>query len=134
VRARSTERQAGDFDEMGFSPLGPSALPEGRLAIAILQRAVLDLITPGTPSHHVRSALAWLMRPRKGGEEGYVFSFEAVAELLVDDPENLRARIRRFVSEARRSGGAKINLLPRGKFYYRRGCASAVVRRGNGEG
>lgn len=86
---------------MNFSSLeDPSAasIPEAALAVAVLQRAVLDCITQGVPSPVRRNAYLYIT----ADDNSWPFSFVNVAEYLSEDAEALRASI---LSLLRRSLG-----------------------------
>lgn len=129
---RSIEATTED-DELGFVAMPITATPEGRLALAVLHRAVLDAITPGVPAHFAKTALWWLEGRPRNGEEFNVFSFHGIAELLSDDPDGLRESILRFVrlaaGDRERVRRARFGATPRGIYYLKRGSARILRRR-----
>lgn len=76
--------------------------PEYSLGLAVLQRAILDLVTPGTPTRYRKSALDWLNGI--GGPEleaGYALSFSRISENLTTmSPKEFRRKILLFAKEA----------------------------------
>ena len=76
--------------------------PESALGIAVLQRAVLDLITPGIPKKDRENALEWIIG--EFGEEyekNYALSFSRIVESFTDiEIEEFRSRILSFASKA----------------------------------
>lgn len=76
--------------------------PESALGIAVLQRAVLDLITPGIPKKDRASALEWV-----GGafgeeyERDYALSFSRIVESFTNiDVDEFRSKVILFASKA----------------------------------
>jgi len=81
----------------------PSAnSPESTLAMAVLHRAILDLITPGTPTKYRRSAADWISGTYgKKYEREYALSFTRISEHLTPmGVEEFRALIMSFAEEA----------------------------------
>lgn len=76
--------------------------PETALGVAVLQRAVLDLITPGISKKDKVNALEWIAG--SFGEEferDYAMSFSRIVENLTDiEVEEFRAKILSFASKA----------------------------------
>lgn len=76
--------------------------PESALGVAVLQRAVLDLITPGIPPKYRANALEWVV----GGfgedyERDYALSFSRIVEGFTNiDVEEFRTKILSFASKA----------------------------------
>jgi hypothetical protein len=76
--------------------------PESALGIAVLQRAVLDLITPGVPHRNKKDALDWI-RGRMGDqfEREYPLSFSRIVEHFSEfEVEEFRAKILKFADKA----------------------------------
>ena len=79
--------------------------PESALGIAVLQRAVLDLITPGIPKKDRANAMEWVL----GGfgeeyERDYALSFSRIVENFTDiEVEEFRSKILSFASKANES-------------------------------
>jgi hypothetical protein len=76
--------------------------PEHALSIAVLQRAILDTITPGVSERDRKDALDWI-----GGSKGeqyereYALSFSRIVESFSDmSAEEFRAKILAFTSNA----------------------------------
>lgn len=81
----------------------PSAnCPESTLAMAVLHRAILDLITPGTPMKYRRSAADWVAgHYGRHYEKTYALSFSRIAENLTPlSVEEFRRLIFTFAEEA----------------------------------
>lgn len=84
-----------------FEPHSGSS-PESALGIAVLQRAVLDLITPGIHMKDRANAYEWVM----GGfgedyERDYALSFSRIVEGFTNiDVEEFRTKILSFASKA----------------------------------
>lgn len=81
----------------------PSAnSPESTLAMAVLHRAILDLITPGTPLKYRRSAADWVAGYYgRHYEKTYPLSFSRIAEHLTPmKVEEFRELIFTFAKEA----------------------------------
>lgn len=76
--------------------------PESALGIAVLQRAVMDLITPGIPKKDRANAMEWVL----GGfgeefERDYALSFSRIVENFTDiEVEEFRSKILSFASKA----------------------------------
>ena len=72
--------------------------PESALAMAVLQRAVMDLITPGVDPRDKDSALQWI----NGSygfehEQQYPYSFSRIVESFTGyEPEEFREKILNF--------------------------------------
>ena len=81
----------------------PSATsPESTLCMAVLHRAILDLITPGTPDKYRRSAADWLSgKFGKNFEDHYALSFTRIIETLTPmSAEEFRQTIFSFAAVA----------------------------------
>lgn len=84
-----------------FEPHSGSS-PESALGIAVLQRAVLDLITPGIPKKDRANAFEWVV----GGfgedyERDYALSFSRIVEGFTNiDVEEFRSKVLSFASRA----------------------------------
>lgn len=81
----------------------PSAnSPESTLAMAVLHRAILDLITPGTPMKYRRSAADWVAGTYgRKYEREYALSFTRISEHLTPmGVEEFRRLIFTFAEEA----------------------------------
>lgn len=119
-------------EAMGFFAAPLTSTPEGRLAMAILQRAVLDLVTEGIPRQFAQCAQRWI----DSDGEPHVFSFESVSELMSENPESLRECVRKFVRRSRSAGTfirrVSLSSQPRGAYYVRRGCERVIRRGGDG--
>jgi len=109
VKITSTEPTRSEAREYDWfvAPVGTS--PESTLAMAVLQRAILDLITPGTPPRFRKSALEWLKEsdevPQNGEEESSL-SFCKIAEAITDmSPGEFRKKILCFVRDAAKTRG-----------------------------
>ena len=77
--------------------------PESTLGIAVLQRAILDLITPGVSDRDRRSAAEWI-----GGafgdefERDYTLSFSRIVQSFTEmDVTELRQKIFHFAERAK---------------------------------
>jgi hypothetical protein len=90
-----------------FEPQSVSS-PEIALGVAVLQRAVLDLITPGIPKKDRVNAFEWVV----GGfgeehERDHPLSFSRIVESFTNiDVEEFRSRILSFASKAQQDQGA----------------------------
>lgn len=79
--------------------------PESALGIAVLQRAVMDLITPGISERDKANAMEWVL----GGfgeeyERDYALSFSRIVENFTDiEVEEFRSKILSFASKANES-------------------------------
>lgn len=79
--------------------------PESALGIAVLQRAVMDLFTPGVPKKDRESAFEWVL----GGfgeeyERDYALSFSRIVENFTDiEVEEFRSKVLSFASKANES-------------------------------
>lgn len=95
----------GDARELEWFVAPSGASPESNLGLAVLQRAILDLITPGTPKQFKRSALDWIWgRSGSEFEMGYALSFSRITEQVTDmSPCEFRKRILSFAKEAEKS-------------------------------
>lgn len=95
-------RQIREY-EWFVAPIGTT--PESTLGMAVLQRAILDIITPGTPKRFRKSAIDWLYG--RGGAEfeaEYALSFSRIAEgITTMEPAEFRRKILAFAKEATRS-------------------------------
>lgn len=89
--------------EWFVAPIGTS--PESTLGMAVLQRAILDIITPGTPKRFRKSAIDWLYgRSGPEFEAEYALSFSRVVEGITSmEPSEFRRKIMVFAKEAARS-------------------------------
>lgn len=76
--------------------------PESTLCMAVLHRAILDLITPGTPDKYRRSAAEWLSGGfGKNFEDHYALSFTRIIETLTPmSAEEFRQTIFSFAAVA----------------------------------
>lgn len=104
LQAESVRAEAKEYDWF-VAPIGTS--PESTLAMAVLQRAILDLITPGTPTRFKKSALEWLRQgdDMTAGEDGSL-SFVKITEAITDmSPVEFRKKILGFVRHAEKSRG-----------------------------
>jgi len=104
--SESARSEAREYDWF-VAPIGTS--PESTLAMAVLQRAILDLITPGTPPRFRKSALEWLKEsddaPQNEEEEAGL-SFSKIAEAITDmSPGEFRKKILCFVRDAGKARG-----------------------------
>lgn len=79
--------------------------PESALGIAVLQRAVMDLITPGIPKKDRDSALDWVEGVfGEDYERDYALSFSRIVENFTDIAvEEFRSKILSFASKANES-------------------------------
>lgn len=79
--------------------------PESALGIAVLQRAVLDLITPGIPLKDRNNAFEWIIGDFGDEyERHYALSFSRIVESFTDiDVEEFRSKILTFASKAQDS-------------------------------
>jgi hypothetical protein len=80
----------------------PGTSPESALGIAVLQRAVLDIITPGVPERDRHSAMEWISG--NFGEEyerDYALSFSRIVEGFTNiGVEEFRTKIFSFAAKA----------------------------------
>lgn len=76
--------------------------PESALGIAVLQRAVLDLITPGIPTKDRNNAFEWIIGDFGDEyERHYALSFSRIVESFTDiDVDEFRSKILTFASRA----------------------------------
>lgn len=106
--SESARSEAKEYDWF-VAPVGTS--PESTLAMAVLQRAILDLITPGTPPRFRKSALEWLKESddvpqNQNQEEENSLTFEKIAEAITDmSPGEFRKKILCFVRDAGKTRG-----------------------------
>lgn len=106
--SESARSEAKEYDWF-VAPICTS--PESTLAMAVLQRAILDLITPGTPPRFRKSALDWLkesddvpQNENQGQEDS--LTFERIAEAITDmSPGEFRKKILCFVRDAGKARG-----------------------------
>lgn len=81
-------------------PTGNS--PERALGVAVLQRAVLDLITPGVDVRYKADALAWI----QADDFEYCLSFGRIVESITDmNLSEVRSQLLNFVDKAQISKG-----------------------------
>jgi len=91
--------------EFEWLPEASSSSPEQTLGVAVLQRAVLDLITPGVQERDRDDALKWI----KGEfgeqfEESYPLSFSNISQTFTQmRVEEFRSKILSFVETANSS-------------------------------
>lgn len=79
-----------------------SSSPEQSLGVAVLQRAVLDLITPGVPQKDRESARHWLCGEWGDDfENNYAMSFSRVVQSFSNiDVMEFRSQVLEFVKQA----------------------------------
>ena len=79
--------------------------PESALGIAVLQRAVMDLITPGVPKKDRENAFEWILGEfGEDYERGYALSFSRIVESFTDiEVEEFRSKILSFAAKANES-------------------------------
>lgn len=83
-----------------WEPTG--SCPEQSLCIAVLQRAVLDLITPGVDQRDRDDALSWI-----NNDQNDVLSFPRIVESFTEIPaKEIRQKILEFVRQAHESKDA----------------------------
>jgi hypothetical protein len=77
--------------------------PERTLGVAVLQRAVLDLITPGVRPKDRDGALTWIKGEHgEDFESDYALSFTRVVESFSDIPvDDFRNKILQFAETAK---------------------------------
>jgi hypothetical protein len=82
-----------------------SSSPESALSMAVLQRAVLDLITPGIHARDKMSAFEWISGAFGDEyEREYALSFSRIVESFTDiGIEEFRSKILSFASQAHES-------------------------------
>lgn len=101
-RPQQRPQQRGEARECEWFNAPSDLSPETALRMAVLQRAVLDIITPGTPPSHRQSAIDWV----SGGfgeahERDWEMSFTRIVENITDmDVDEFRCKIFRFAEEA----------------------------------
>ena len=83
---------------------GPSAMPEGRLWMQVLENAIVDILRPNRGSLHY-DALHWI----KQGAAEHVGSFKFVCQTLGLDPQAVQRRLLEAL-EARGGSNAVIPL------------------------
>lgn len=83
----------------------PLSCPEQALCIAVLQRAVLDLITPGVDCRDKADAFAWINGDLGSEyERDYVLSFSRIVECFTDmSAIEIRTKILNFIQGAQQS-------------------------------
>jgi hypothetical protein len=80
-----------------------SSSPEQSLSIAVLQRAVLDIITPGVQERDRLDAEMWINgQLGQEFEESYAMSFSRIVQSFTDMPvEEFRAKLQAWVNIAK---------------------------------
>lgn len=92
----------GDAREYNWFCEPSATTPESSLCMAVLHRAILDLITPGTPEKYRKSAANWLNGAFGDEfEADYALSFSRIIETLTPmSASEFRQTIFRFADSA----------------------------------
>lgn len=105
ARKRLESSMQYQVKEFEWLPEASSSSPEQVLGVAVLQRAVLDLITPGVQDRDREDAMKWV----KGEfgeqfEESYPLSFSNISQSFTKmTVQEFRSKVLAFVETANRS-------------------------------
>lgn len=104
-KARLSMKMRDDVTQCEWLWEATGSCPEQSLGIAVLQRAVLDLITPGVNPRDRDDADRWI-KGKMGDnfEQEYALSFSRIVESFTDIPvEEFRSKILAFAGVAKTS-------------------------------
>lgn len=92
-------REASEYD--WFKP-SAQCTPEKQLAVAVMQRAILDLLTKGISSSDKQNAYDWICGEfGRDFEENYEFSFSRIVGMFSEmNPDEFRHKVLCFIEEA----------------------------------
>ena len=104
-KARMSMRMANDVTQCEWLWEASGSCPEQSLGIAVLQRAVLDLITPGVKERDRDDAKRWISgNMGEQFEAEYALSFSRIVESFTDIPvDEFRDKILYFANQAKES-------------------------------
>lgn len=92
-------REASEYE--WFKP-SAQCTPEKQLAVAVMQRAILDLLTKGISTSDKQNAYDWICGEfGRDFEENYEFSFSRIVGMFSEmNPDEFRHKVLCFIEEA----------------------------------
>lgn len=101
-RSRKVSSTRRDVTEYTWFEAPSNSSPEVQLAAAVLQRAIMDLMTNGVSNRDKTTAIEWLTGSFGSEfEVEYEFSFTRIVELISNlSADEMRERILKFIKDA----------------------------------
>lgn len=101
-KARKASSSRRDVTEYNWFETPSNSTPEVQLAAAVLQRAIMDLMTNGISTRDKTTATEWLTGSFGNEfEVEYEFSFTRIVELISNlSAEEMREKILKFIKDA----------------------------------
>ena len=102
VKSSLHKLRTRDKTELEWYEAPQQCIPERQLAVAVLQRAVMDLLTIGVADEDRASAHKWINGEYSDEyERDHQFSFSRIVGMFSDmPPEEFRRKIMQFVEDA----------------------------------